>query len=198
MRETDEFAVTRVGTEELEVWREGMTLDEVGRKEDVVSEDDGVERLKDVASRLEVGEASPALIGLVAVVLVVLVDTVGVGRLKEILLAPAVTAVIEAVPSADDVDALNDILVDIVVDDELLSGAEVDIPRSMELKDRSEVKGDAAVVETVRNEEVELSIVELSLVFGRVTGMISIVVGNDAMLLVVFWNGTACLNELIS
>jgi len=198
VRETDEFAVTRVGTEELEVWREGMTLDEVGRKEDVVSEDDGVERLKDVASRLEVGEASPALIGLVAVVLVVLVDTVGVGRLKEILLAPAVTAVIEAVPSADDVDALNDILVDIVVDDELLSGAEVDIPRSMELKDRSEVKGDAAVVETVRNEEVELSIVELSLVFGRVTGMISIVVGNDAMLLVVFWNGTACLNELIS
>ena len=81
MRETDEFAVTRVGAEELVVWREGMTLDEVGRKEDVVSDDDGVERLKDVALRLEVGEASPALIGLAAVVLVVLVDTVGVGKL---------------------------------------------------------------------------------------------------------------------
>jgi hypothetical protein len=194
--ETDEFAVTRNGAEELDVLGEGMTLDEVRPEEDVEGEDDEVERLKDVASRLEIGEVSPALIGLVAVVFL---DTVAVGKLKEILLAP--TAVVDAVPRADDVDVSNDIPADIVVDDELLLGPEVDIPRSVELKDRSEAKaakGDAAVVEAVRNEEVELSIVELSLVFGRTTGIISIVVGNDAMLLVVFWNGAACLNELIS
>lgn len=131
----------------------------------------------------------------------VFLDTVAVGKLKEILLAPAVTAVVDAVPRAGDVDDSNDILSDIVVDDELLLGPEVDIPRSVELKDRFEAraaKGDAAVVETVRNEEVELSIVELSLVFGRTTGIISIVVGSDEMLLVVFWNGAACLNELTS
>lgn len=196
--ETDEFAVTRNGAEELEVLGEGMTLDEVAREEDAADEDDEVERLKDVALRLKMGDVSPALIGLVAVVFL---DTVAVGKLKEILLPPAVTAVVDAVPRADDVDVSNDILADIVVDDELRLGPEVDIPRSMELKDRSEAraaKGDAAVVETVRNEEVELSIVELPLVFGRTTGIISIVVGNDEMLLVVFWNGAACLNELIS
>lgn len=60
--ETDEFAVTRNGAEELEVLGEGTTLDDVRREEDVEDEDDGFERFKDVASRLEMGEVSPALI----------------------------------------------------------------------------------------------------------------------------------------
>lgn len=55
VREADEFAVTRVAAKELEAWDEGMTLDEVGRGEDV-DEEDGV---KDMVLRLEV-RVSPA------------------------------------------------------------------------------------------------------------------------------------------
>jgi len=126
---------------------------------------------------------------------VALVDAVGAGKANEVLLAPAVTALdVKAAPAVNDDDVSNSILDDVIVDDESLSGTDVDVLRSVELGDKSEIR----VVETVKNEEVELSSMELSFVFGRVTGMISIVVGKDAIFLVVFWNGAACLNELIS
>lgn len=132
----------------------------------------------------------------VVLVAVMLVDPVGVGKLKEMLFASAVPAVVGAVPVADDVDVLNETSVDIVVD-ELLSTVEVDIPRPVEVLDRAEgraTKGNAGVAEDVRNEDVEL---ELS-VFGRGAGMITTVVIKDEELVVVFWKEGACLNELKS